>query len=227
MSIHENTPPVHPADPLTIKKTSDFTITGDGTASNWQQTDWVTIPVRQNLDNPHATRIKILYSEKGMYFLFLCEDTKLTSTITEDFGDLYNEDVVEVFLWTDEKHPIYFEYEVSPLNYELPIIVPNNGRNFFGWRPWKYEGDRKTQHQTSVQGGKKESNATVKSWMAEFFIPYTLLSPLNNVPPKSQTKWRANFYRIDYDDKKYTTWQWQPTSGSFHEYQKYGTIVFE
>jgi hypothetical protein len=226
MSIHENKPSVHPAEPVNVTKTTDFKITGDGTAVHWQKTAWVNIPVRENSESTLSTRIKLLYSEKGMYFLFFCEDRKLTTTITEDFGNLYDEDVVEVFLWPDENYPLYFEYEVSPLNYELPILVPNHGGKFFGWRPWKYEGNRKIEHKTSVQGGKKESNATVKSWMAEFFIPFELLTPLNNVPPKSQTKWRANFYRIDYDDKL-TTWQWQPTSGSFHEYQKFGTIVFE
>lgn len=212
--------------PLTVKKTSDFILTGDGTAANWADTGWINIPVRQNTSNTLATRLKTVYSETGIYFLFFCEDNKLTATITEDFGNLYDEDVVEIFLWTDEAVPLYFEYELSPLNYELPILVPNNKGVFFGWKPWKYEAERKTRHQTSVEGGKKESNAAVKSWMAEFFIPFALLTPLNQVPPKSGTQWRANFYRIDYDTI-YTIWQWQPTSGNFHEYHKFGTIVFE
>ena len=37
--------------------------------------------------------------------------------------DLWNEDVFEVFLWTDERYPVYFEYEISPLNHELPILA--------------------------------------------------------------------------------------------------------
>jgi hypothetical protein len=57
-----------------------------------------------------------------------------------DFLDLWNEDVVEAFFWTDESNPIYFEYELSPLNYELPILVPNNKGKFLGWLPWHYEG---------------------------------------------------------------------------------------
>ena len=38
--------------------------------------------------------------------------------------DLWNEDVFEVFLWTDERYPVYLEYEISPLNHELPILDP-------------------------------------------------------------------------------------------------------
>ena len=52
------------------------------------------------------------------------------------------------------------------------------------------------------------SGGSVSGWMAEFFIPYKLLVPLNNVPPVSGTKWRANMYRIDYDNgTKYFAWQ--------------------
>ena len=140
---------------------------------------------------------------------------------------LYKEDVVEVFLWTDEAQPLYFEYELSPLNYELPILVPNHGGTFFGWRPWHYEGERRTRHATSVQGGEKKSGATIRGWTAEFFIPYALLKPLGNVPPKPGTRWRANLYRIDYDAAEPRHWQWQPTSGSFHEYERFGTFLFK
>ena len=54
-----------------------------------------------------------------------------------------------------------------------------------------------------------------------------LLSPLQNVPPKPGTQWRANFYRMDYDDGKATRWTWVPVGNSFHEYEKFGTLVFE
>ena len=58
------------------------------------------------------------------------------------FADLWTEDVVEIFFWPDEEMPVYFEYELSPRNYELPILVPNKAGSFLGWRPWKYEGER-------------------------------------------------------------------------------------
>jgi hypothetical protein len=215
------------AAPLSVRKTDDFAITGEGTAPAWNKTEWLPITIQKSSGGTTAaTHVKSLYSDRGMYFLFRCEDQKITATIREDFGALYNEDVVEVFLWPDETVPIYFEYEVSPLNYELPILVPNMNDRFYGWKPWHYEGDRKILHATSAQGGKRNSNEQVKSWMAEFFIPYKLLTPLITGTPKSGDRWRANFYRIDYD-KGATYWSWQQTSGSFHEYKKFGTLQFE
>jgi hypothetical protein len=67
----------------------------------------------------------------------------------------------------------------------------------------------------------------VTGWTAEVFIPYELLSPLRNVPPKAGTRWRANFYRMDYDGGKQSSWDWSRVGPSFHEYKKFGTLVFE
>lgn len=211
---------------IRIKKTANFQVSGTGDHAGWIQTDWVTLPVQKATGNPLSTSAKLLYSDTGLYFLFRCEDEKLTATLTEDFADLYNEDVVEVFLWPDPSVPIYFEYELSPLNYELPILVPNIQGKFHGWRPWKYSGSRKTQHATSVQGGEKTSHAPVRGWTAEFFIPYRLLSPIVTTPPASGSRWRGNLYRIDYD-RGFATWSWQKTGGSFHEFDKFGTLLFD
>jgi hypothetical protein len=209
-----------------IKKCIDFKVTGDGSSSEWKNTDWLIVAQQGNDPARYSTKVKVLHSGTGIYFLFSCEDKKLTSTLQGDFLDLYNEDVVEVFLWPDESFPVYFEYEVSPLNFELPIIIPNYKGTFFGWRPWHYEGERLTQHATSIIGGEKVSGAAVSGWVAEFFIPYKLLVPLNNVPPVSGTKWRANMYRIDYDNGP-QYFAWQKIDKGFHEYNHFGTFIFE
>jgi hypothetical protein len=72
-----------------------------------------------------------------------------------------------------------------------------------------------------------KSGAKVGGWSAEVFLPYELLSPLRNVPPKSGTRWKANFYRMDYDGGKQSSWDWSRVGPSFHEYKKFGTLVFE
>jgi hypothetical protein len=69
--------------------------------------------------------------------------------------------------------------------------------------------------------------AKVTGWRGEVFIPYELLKPLSNVPPKSGTQWRANFYRVDYDNEQSTGWDWARVGPSFHDFKKFGTLVFE
>ncbi len=201
---------------LRVKPTKDFEITGDSTGVSWKEATWVTLSHRGG-EKKYQTKVKLLYSATGVYCLFYCEDEKITSTLKEDFSNLYLEDVVEVFFWTDEATSLYFEYELSPNNFELPILVPNLKGDFFGWLPWHYEGDRKTHHATKI---------TSKSWTAEFFIPYKLLKPLTQVPPIKGTRWRSNFYRLDYDEGS-SRWSWQLTRTNFHDFEKFGTLVFD
>ncbi len=214
-------------DTLIIHSTSDFTPSGDGSAPEWNQASWLTIPQREDGGFRADTKLQALYSDSGLYFLFFCEDSILNASMTSDFMNLWTEDVVEVFLWPEEDFPVYFEYELSPLNYELPILIPNNNGNFLGWRPWHYEGDRKTKHQTSIEGGEKKTGASIKAWIAEFYIPYALLEPLGNIPPKKGTTWRGNFYRVDYDGPESSTWQWQEATNTFHEYDIFGVLLFQ
>jgi len=211
---------------LSVRPVEDFDVTGRGEHAAWQNAEWVTLRRREPQNHPYDTRFKVVYSSTGLYCLMDGTDKKLTAAMNEDFLDLWNEDVYEVFLWTDERHPLYFEYEISPLNRELPIIIPNFGGQAYGWRPWHYERDRLTRKATSVTGGSKQPQAAIEGWRAEFFIPYTLLKPLQNVPPKPGTKWRANFYRMDYDEGKRSQWEWARVGTSFHDYENFGELIF-
>ena len=208
---------------IVVKKTSDFEVDGKGSADNWNSTSWVLLPERTGTTPGYETQIKILYSDSGIYCMFKSGDKKITSTLREDFLNIWTEDVVEVFFWPDEQATIYFEYELSPFNYELPILVPNFKGDFLGWRPWHYEGTRRTRHGAHIQ--KNESGEPLY-WIAEFYIPFALLKPLQNVPAKKNTRWRANFYRMDHD-KGLSRWSWRVTRKNFHDYEKFGTIVFE
>ena len=216
-----------PRPTIEVRATKDFTITGDGSNEAWNATGWVKLQKRPDGQHPYEARFKALYSATGIYFLFDGTDSKLTATIQEDFEDLWEEDVYEVFLWTDVRYPVYFEYEISPLNKELPILIPNFGGQFLGWRPWHYEGERRTRKAVAVRGGEQKSHASIQGWSAEVFFPYGLFQPLQNVPPKPGTQWRANVYRVDHDHGNKTAWDWARVGESFHEYQKFGTFTFK
>lgn len=213
-------------DVYLVARVHDFEITGDGSDESWNSAEWIELTQRASPEDLLTTKAKISYSQTGIYFLFHCEDRTLSATMEEDFMDLWKEDVVEVFLWPDESDSVYFEYELSPLNYELAILVSNNEGDLVRWQPFHYEKDRQTRRATAVQGGEKKSGETVDSWTAEFFIPYKLLRPLKNVPPEPGTTWRANVYRVDYDEER-IGWSWQLTESSYHEYEKFGTLSFE
>ena len=212
---------------ITVKATTDFEVTGDGSHAAWRRAEWIPMNRRPDGAHQYDTRFKVLYSGRGLYVLMDGEDERLTATMQNDFDDLWNEDVYEFFLWPDEEHRIYFEYEISPLGRELPILVPNFDGKFLGWRPWHYEGDRKIQKAVSIRNGKAESGAKIDGWTAEIFMPFALLEPLQNVPPRPGVRWRANFYRVDHDGGEPTGWDWARVGEGFHEIDKFGTLLFE
>jgi hypothetical protein len=219
-----------------VASAADFAVDGTGSAAAWSNATWASLTPRgasaggdspPGGDSPRLARFEMLYSSTGLYVLMDGEDRALTATMKEDFLDLWTEDVFEFFLWPDERYPVYFEYEISPLGFELPILVPNFGGQFYGWRPWHYEGARKTQKAVSVRGGPAKPGAAIAGWSAEVFVPWDLLKPLQNVPPKSGTRWRANVYRMDYDGGRTVSWNWAPVRGTFHQPDKFGTLIFE
>jgi len=212
---------------LRVPPTGDFEVTGDGGNENWKKAEWTALRPRHTGGPDHETRVKVLYSKTGLYVLMDGADAKVTANIKEDFSTLWMEDVFEVFLWPDERDSLYFEYEISPLARELPILVPNLEGMFLGWLPWFYDGKRKTRKATSAVGGKLTSGSDIQRWRAEFFLPYDLLRPLRNVPPGPGTRWRANFYRMDYDGGKTSSWDWARVGPSFHDFTRFGTLVFE
>lgn len=214
---------------IEVIQTPDFEITGKGSSKNWNTTEEIILRQDPITDNQKylSTSVKLLYSGTGMYFLFQCEDKILSATMKSDYLNLWEEDVVEIFLWPDENKPVYFEYELSPLNYELPLVISHSPKGLRRWRPFQLsdEDHEMTSHQTYVEQGKKEPGASISAWRAEFFINYELLRIIGCPPPVSGTQWRANFYRIDYDTEQ-TLWSWQTTKNSFHELDTFGTIHF-
>lgn len=210
-----------------VNRTADFKVNGKGNSANWQLAQWINITQRGVQETPMTTRVKMLYSKTGVYFLFDCQDKQITTSMTRDFMDLWTQDVVELFLWPDETSSTYFEYELSPLNFELPLLISNQQGDLVRWMPFHYDVNRKTVHETVIHAGKRVNHANIKGWIAEVYIPYKLLRPLNNILPKAGTKWRANFYRVDYDNNREVSWSWQKTGESFHDYQKFGTLLFK
>lgn len=210
--------------PLPVKRCSDFEPDGKGSNQEWNKTSWVSL---QQLDEgkKYATAFKILYSGTGLYVLFQGEDEKITSPFQKDFENLFQADVFEVFFHPNPATPIYFEYEISPLNKELVLLIPNINGRANGWQPWHYD-NKKTKKAVFVDGV-QEDGAAIRSWSAELYFPYALLSPLERVPPQAGTVWNANFYRLDYDSGKMIKWAWSPVKKSFHEFTRYKEIRFE
>lgn len=216
-----------PDTPLVVRSCQDFQITGNGDNAQWRKIVWTDLQKMDAGGKDYKSRFKILYSSTGIYVLFNGEDEKITSPFKNDFDKIFKADVFEVFFHTNPIEPIYFEYEISPLKKELALLMINRNGIISGWAPWPYEKERKVQKLINISGGKMEPGSTIKSWIAELFFSYNLLSAFQNTPPVKGTRWNANFCRLDYDSGSMIKWAWAPVSNSFHELDRYYSLLFE
>jgi Carbohydrate-binding family 9 len=215
-------------DPLIVKKSRDFTLTGKGDEIEWEMAKWNLLTKLDSGGNDYRSRFKILYSGKGIYLLFNGEDEKITTRANQDFGAIYDGDAFEVFFHPNPQVPKYFEFEINQLGKVLILMISRKNGKAYDWIPWHYESDKQTITMVDVVGGTMEEGSSLKSWSAEVFFPYEILDLLDNIPPKSGTFWNANFCRLDYDSGNMVKWSWSPTiQNSFHELEKFRSMQFE
>lgn len=212
-----------------VGRTDDFEISGDGSNPVWKDVPWLTLAKRGESGLNYSTQVKLLYSRSGVYVLFRGTDARISASLQSDGAKLWTEDVFEAFFWPDESRPDYFEYEISPLGFELPLLVSQREGKLFRWQPWSTVDNvpRTVRKKVAVAGGQPRSGERASAWSAEIHIPFTLLEPLPHSTPTPGTRWRANFYRVDYDSQPSTSWSWTPVEGSFHQLSAFGTLIFE
>ena len=182
--------------------------------------DWksaIPFKVETTLEGKKAERayscdVRILWSDDSLYIAYVAPFEKLT--ILEPVQEkerigLWEGDVVEIYIGADpEDVTHYTEYEISPSNERLDLVL-KGGKRDFDW-------DSKFESAVSIDEDKK-------TWTTEVRIPFSAISP--NLP-KEGTQWKVNFYRLTISPKVFTAWS--PTlSGSAHVPARFGTLIFK
>jgi predicted TIM-barrel fold metal-dependent hydrolase len=193
----------------------DFEFDGELTDSVWQKAAPARVEygsLKYDARPDLATSVRVLYSDRFIYFGWECPFTKLTvfdtpSADRERLG-LWERDVVEVFVGSDWQNVNrYAEYEVAPTNERLDVLL-NLPAKDFGW-----DG----RAQSAVKVDRKR-----KVWTVEWRMPLELLS---STKPTPGTRWRLNLYRCDKANNAYLAWS-PVLQGSFHTPQKFGVLEF-
>lgn len=198
----------------------------------WAKAKAVNIPLRNTSGVPYSTRVRVAYSDTGLYVSIEVEDTQVTSTLDEDYTELWKEDVVGLFLWPNQNLPVYLEYLISPRGKELLLMVVSREARVQAWRPWPDEPEHRVQKAWMAIGPNgptmsPENGASIEAWSVELFIPFALLEPLIDDRPEAGDQWRVNFGRLDFDEGKAATWSWHEGDGSFHDLTAFGVLAFK
>ena len=70
-------------------------------------------PSPQRRANLYDTKVKVLYSKKGLYVLMDATNQKLTAKFEKDFETFGWKMCSEVFLWPNQRNQLCFEYDLA------------------------------------------------------------------------------------------------------------------
>jgi Carbohydrate family 9 binding domain-like len=182
----------------------------------------------------YRTEARLLYDDRKLYVGFHSEDPEIWGTMTGHDDEIFNEEVVEIFIDPTGDLCCYYELEVSPLNVSFDALILNDavlrgnsgrGDRFQGFTQWNPEG---FEHAVFVKGelgarGQKKG----EFWECEMAIDFADLFLGNRVPPKPGDLWRGNLYRIDIEGKQCEETAFSPTGLSdFHVPSRFGKLLF-
>lgn len=170
----------------------------------------------------YRTRMKMFWSEDGLYIGAEMEEPHLSATLTERDSVIFHDNDFEVFLDPDNDGYAYAELEINALNtvWDLLLVRPyrEQGRGVDGW---DIQGLRTA---VWLDGTLNDPSDTDRGWSVEIHIPWHAIWEISkgDVPPKPGDQWKINFSRVQWDlkvvDGKYVkpegqkedNWVWSP-----------------
>lgn len=192
---------------------------------SWQGAPAVELRLADTGGQPRQRTIaRMLWDDDYLYVAFYCEDTDIWGITTERDKDIYNQEVVEVFVDDDRDDYSYIEIEVSPLNAVLDLLMLNRGDYRRGLWDWDSDGLRTA---VVVDGDPTRRGTPDHSWTVEMAIPMRDFMTAPNLPPRPGDVWHVNLYRIDraaWGDE-YTAWS-PPGRINYHTPSRFGRLLF-
>jgi hypothetical protein len=170
------------------------------------------------------TTVRLLWDDQYLYVAFECQDDDIWGVTTERDKDIYNQEVVEVFVDDDCDDHSYIEIEVNPLNAVLDLFVLNRGGPIRGLWGWDSPGLLTAVY---VDGDPTRRGTADRLWAVELAIPMSDFMTAPHLPPRPGDVWHANVYRIDRAESgdEYTAWS-PPGRINYHTPERFGRLVF-
>jgi len=191
----------------------------------WQKAPVVELVLADSGAKPkQATTARLLWDDNYLYVGFFCEDKDIWGTTTERDQDIFNQEVVEVFIDADCDGRGYVEIEVNPLNAVLDLFMLYRDERKRGLWDWDSEGMRTA---VFVKGDPTRRGTEDEYWSVELAIPLADFMTAPHIPPRAGDVWYMNLYRIDratWGDE-YSAWS-PPGRINYHTPQRFGRLVF-
>lgn len=172
------------------------------------------------------TEAKILWDDKNLYLLVVCEDKDIWSTLKRHDGPLWTQEALTLLIDADGDGATYIELQLSPNGTVYDAYHPRVRQAQMGW-----ESGAKVA--VAVEGTLNKRDDIDTRWTVEISIPFSAINGSSDkkvtVPPKPGDKYRINIFRIDLPKGKArqaSAWN-APLSSDFHTMSRLGTLVFD
>ena len=175
----------------------------------------------------YQTYARLLWDDEALYIGFMVADSDIRSDYTERDDELWKSDVVEVYLDPDADGQQYIELQLSPNNVVFDALFRSHRAP-----PWEEaRGWNMAGLQSATSRGTLPGRPATTGWFAEIRIPWADLSPANGAKPEIDSRWRANFFRVDQSAAGIRNVSWSPVStdpnrADFHNLDRAGTLIF-
>ena len=192
----------------------------------WESAEPIELVIADTGQAPRQrTQVRILWDDSYLYVSYDCEDDDIWGITTERDQDIYNQEVVELFVDAVCDGRGYVEIEVSPLNAVLDLYMLNAGdRRKKGLWDWDSGG---LLTGVVVDGDPHQRGTQDRRWTVEMAVPMEDFLTAPNCPPKAGDVWLVNLYRIDRSPRgdEYTAWS-PPGRINYHTPERFGRLVF-
>ncbi|MFT5466876.1 MAG: glucose/arabinose dehydrogenase [Verrucomicrobiales bacterium] len=179
------------AEPITIDGKADEKIWETAQVIDKFQLGWLAEP----RDALTKTKARLLWDRDFVYFFAEMEDTDLYADETKHDGNLWENDVFELFFKPSPKHPGYYEFQVNPTGAILDVFYPR--LNAGGLKRFIDDFEFHVEAAVQLNGTLNHWEDTDEGWSCEGRIPWTDFVKTGG-PPAPDEIWKFTLCRYDY-----------------------------
>ena len=204
-----------------IRAKADFVLTADPASKEWKGVSGV-VTERGPTGEPspgHRTEIRSRWTEKNLYFLFICPYKDLylkpAPTTAAETNKLWEWDVAEVFIGTDFQNiKRYTEFQVSPQGEWVDLMIDR------GVNPPNHDWEWNSGFEV-----KARLDSAKKVWIGEMRIP---MEKIDRRAAAVGNLMRVNFYRLQGPPPDRVFVSWRPTGAkNYHIPEAFGQLKLE
>ncbi|MBI2804227.1 MAG: PQQ-dependent sugar dehydrogenase [Planctomycetes bacterium] len=206
-------------------------LTGKGTDPAWknaQTIDNFYVPWLGAKARPARTKTKakLLWDRDFIYFFADMEDADLYADIKEHNGNLWYNDVFELFFKPADDKPGYYEFQINPAGAVLDVFMPR--RNAGGFDRFKNDTKFHVEAKVHLRGTLNKWTDRDDGWSVEGRIPWTDFMRTGGRPDRGE-KWKFALcrydYSVDFEGPELSTCA-PLQKANFHAYEDYATLTF-